>query len=221
MKMVKVVVFDIGGTLIGANDLFLETCKVLGRPELHEDLRNKFWEVAGNNPDLSEDQALMLASSLIAQIHGLDESLVAGLSDEVFISSSKLHDGVFDVLSFLKEEGVLMFVASDSDFELMIRELKKHNIFNFFSDILTSSLVKAYKPSDVFVKRIHQSIIDKCPVPEKIFFVGDSDADIKSALRLGDISGVDVVPVFIARQGQVHNDAKHNIKSISQLKDLI
>jgi FMN phosphatase YigB (HAD superfamily) len=168
--MVKVVVFDVGGTLIGANDIFLEACSVLGRLDLHEELRSKFWEVAGNNPDLSEEQALLLASSLIAQVHGLDESVVAGLNDKVFISSSRLFDGVFDVLSFLKEEGVLMFVASDSDFDLMTRELKNHNIFNFFSDVLTSSLVKAYKPSDVFVERIHQSIIEKCSVPEKIFF---------------------------------------------------
>ncbi len=207
------IIFDVGGTLIYADDFFIEAARRLGQENLSEAIKKEFWSISSRNNFLSEEQVLILASESIAERHGLDASVVAGLINELLLKTSYLMPHAFETLSFFHESGCDMIIASDSDHDILIKELKRHDIHKFFKEIITSSKAKAYKPSDEFVGYLAESL--KKFSADNIFFVGDSDADIQSALKL------DVTPIFFASSNQKHNFAAYNIQSLDQLKDII
>lgn len=202
-----------GGTLINASDFFVGAARRLGNLALEEDIKKEFWAIVDKNSFLSEEQALILACESVAEINGLDASGVAGIMGEFLLTKSSLEPSAFDTLAYFKEKNVGMIVASDSDYYLLIEELTKHNIVDFFDDVITSSVVGAYKPSDLFAK--HLSGILKEFVDSTVFFVGDSDADIKTALKIG------AIPIFISGKSAIHKQAKYNISRLSELKLIV
>lgn len=210
--MAVLVVFDVGGTLIGAKDMFHEAALRLGNTNLSSDIRDEFWRIISNNYSFSEEQALILSSEVISEREGLDASSVAGLMHDVFITNSTLFPFAFDVLSRLKNEGVHLVIASDSDNDLLIEELRKHSVLDFFDDVVTSSIAQSYKPSDLFVNYL-KSVLEKYNYDE-LFFVGDSDVDILTAKKIGAKS------VFFSKNSR-HKLADFNISSLDELNKIV
>lgn len=210
--MAVLVVFDVGGTLIGAKDMFHEAALRLGSSNLSSDIRDEFWRIISNNSSLSEEQALILSSEVISEREGFDSSVVAGLMRDVFITNSTLLPFAFDVLSRLKNSGAHLVIASDSDHDLLFEELSKHFILDFFDDIVTSSAAQSYKPSDLFVNYL-RGVLEKYTF-EELFFVGDSDVDVLTAKKIGAKS------VFFSKNSH-HKLADFNISSLDELNNII
>ena len=73
-----------------------------------------------------------------------------------------------------------MILASDSDTEIMARELARHGLVKYFAYRYISGSLKTYKPSDAFVGHLK-----KHASGGNCYFVGDSETDVKTAKKLG------------------------------------
>ena len=210
--MKNLIIFDVGGTLIKAKNIFEETAKKLGNLNLQEQIQTKFWEIIKQNPHLTEEQTLMLATEIIAEEKGLDATKIAGLMKDIFITKSTLKENAEETLNYLKKQNHDIIIASDSDHDLLTEELKKHKILHFFKEILTSNKAKAYKPSNKFAEEL-QRIINKIK-PDKTYFVGDSEVDIKTAKK------INATPIYINKNLK-HKNAEHNIKNLKEIQKII
>ena len=193
-NMIKLVFFDIGGTLVGSNNLFSYLAEKLGRKSdqsLEKFLSSRFAEIYANaNPPRFKTVVQMIAELLVlasVEFDLEDLSRLAGeFYNDLFVDKAWLLDGAKKNLEFMKKNDVKLIVASDADSNALFRELKLLGIYDFFDHFIISSEVGAYKPSDPFVNQAKKYCegINK----REIYFVGDNKVDMVSAKKLGIIS---------------------------------
>lgn len=215
--MIHTVIFDIGNTLIESRDIFEELLRRIGseNKEMLDFMKKRFFDIYRN----MESREFLNVPDIISIVLR-DASKEFGTADisqqarniyeENFLNNSRLFDGVSSVMEELKKRNICMIAASDADKDVLLKELKSFGIFNFFDEIIISSEVKSYKPSDKMVSEIQN--VCKEPASE-ILFVGDSEVDLITAKKMGTKS------VLISR-----NNAELNVNPdyrISSLKEII
>lgn len=94
----------------------------------------------------------------------------------------ELKPGLKKFLSFLKEQGFVMAVASSNDRELIEAVLKSHNIFEYLQCIITSCEVKKGKPEpDVYLEAARRLGVE----PENCLVFEDIVSGIQAGLNAG------------------------------------
>ncbi len=186
--MIHTIIFDIGGTLLRAPDLFGELANLYPGVDAIAPLRDG---VLGRYHAVAEGRAPFATMEAIISDTLREVSGMLGLPDmschafdvyyQTFVTKSELFQGTIPVLDWLKSHGVNMVVASDGDHPLLQAEFKLHGIGGYFRDVFISSEVGAYKPNQAFVKALRQAV----PNPEAALSVGDSDCDVETGKALG------------------------------------
>lgn len=217
MVSTHTVIFDIGGTLIGGEDLFLALSTKINKLynlEVKQDLIDKFQAIYNGEQFFDVKTILNKVIREILNKNNLeDKSFDAGefyckhfLEGEMF-----LYKGCIELLEYLKNLDIKLIVLSDSDSDVMIPELKKAGIYHYFDEINISSDLKCYKTS----KKMVDIFKDKLSKPlDNILFVGDSSADLFTAKNLG------------VKSILINNDSKklepdYRIKNLLELKNLL
>jgi FMN phosphatase YigB (HAD superfamily) len=192
-KMMSITVFfDIGGTLLGSYDL----CETIAR-HLVEDwpdekayqlvekaFRKVYTNVRDSAKFLSVQDMIAVTLKSLASDHAYPDrsSQSREIYFEAFLNKSSLFPEVIAVLSELRNKGVRMIIASDSDLEIMEKELDRYHLNIFFTDKVLSGSVKCYKPSDLFINHLKQYVPTQVG---RYYFVGDADVDVQSGKKLG------------------------------------
>jgi len=189
------VFLDVGGTLLDSSDLFTAIADNLtNKPNKQSD------ETTGNTVNLVLETFMkeyknikgfisvegIIAATLtsLADNHGYPDiaSYAHDIYYDVFLHKSSLFPETLSFLDTLHNNDVTMIIASDSDTKIMEQQLIKHHFKKYFTEIFTSDLVKAYKPSDKFVRYLEKYTFNN---QENCYFVGDKKQDVECGNKLG------------------------------------
>ena len=174
MNIVKLVIFDLDGTLVESDKTVVRILNTI-----REDLTLPLLK--------SKDISFFLSlggEEMIKKIIGndLDPKKYLGIFRQRYLDDSldneNLFDGVINYLNYLESKSIKMAVFTNKPKDLTNKTLKRHEIYNFFNYILTCEDVESKKPSpDGCNKLIKMSSIP----PENIIMIGDSELDQKAA----------------------------------------
>ena len=216
MKIIKIIIFDVGGTLVDAPDPFKVISKEIENEHgiyIKNQLKNEFNKLYNGTYFYNLKEILERTTQQILQNNGIikPKIMASEIYKNIFINKSYLFDDSKKILDYLKNARIQLIIVSDADSEVLIPELKKLEIFDYFDHIIISSDINCYKTSKNIVTKINPFL--KVPKQE-ILFVGDTTADINTAKNLG------VKSIFINRK----NDEKNGditITSLLELKEII
>jgi HAD superfamily hydrolase (TIGR01549 family) len=222
--MIRTVIFDIGGTLLGSPDFFMETTGqfqkfVVNKNNLYDSIKNNFMKRYRN---MASDEMTFVSivdtmcKTLADIFPEMKYNDIKEYSKQVqyatFLNKAFLYDDSIDILEYLLNRKATILVASDADSELLHLEFQKFNLTKYFDKYFISEEIEAYKPSWRFVERIKSALSDS---PNEVIFVGDSDVDICMGKRLG----VYTVLKNESKPNDINPD--YVISNLKQLKDII
>ncbi|MDB4040556.1 HAD family hydrolase [Methylophilaceae bacterium] len=174
MNEVKLVVFDLDGTLVDSDKTVIRILNTIRKDLTLPALKLK---------DISSVLSLG-GEEMIKKIigNGLDVKKYLEIFRQRYLEDSlnneNLFDGVINYLKHLESKNIQMAVFTNKPKDLTKKTLKRHQIYNFFNYILTSDDLEFKKPSpDGCYKLIEMSSI----LPQNIIMIGDSELDQKAA----------------------------------------
>jgi HAD superfamily hydrolase (TIGR01509 family) len=204
--MYKHVIWDFDGTLF-------DTYEVMG-----EALQMSFGNIGVKEP-LDEIIRLMKISIsealnyYIGKYH-IDEEFIKDYEKtrrEMELEECKPYPGVLELLNYIKESGRANYLFTHRGLS-SIEFLQKHQIYEFFTDCITSQHSFARKPSPAailhLVEKYHMN-------PKETIMIGDRDLDILSAKNAG------IQACFFDDTGVKCGASDYNISHIIQLYEMI
>ena len=201
--MIHTIIFDVGGTLVDAPDIFEVIAN--GDTEIKKRIIERFQCFYCGKKFYTVKEILQMVMSELSINIKADK-----IYKNIFTNKSYLFDETFEVLNLLKNKTNLI-IASDADSDVLIPELKKLGIYKYFNKILVSSDIKAYKNSNKFVKKIIPLLNHPY---DNVLFVGDSPIDMEIAKKIG------VKSVYIKRT-EKRFESDYVITNLRELMDLI
>lgn len=213
--MIKTIIFDVGGTLVGGPCLFELISNEINK--FHDvDIKKEFkeeFQIEYHKPKFQDVKTIFnLITKRILKKYGKDPLFDIGkVYSNICINHAKLYDETLEILDYLKEQKIKLLVVSDADSDVLMPELERLKITHYFDKVIISSDICCYKTSKEIVSKIMPYLNSE---KEEILFVGDSDADINTAKNLG------VKSVFINRKNDLKKGDK-TIKSLLELKEMI
>ncbi|BAD86444.1 bifunctional phosphatase/dolichol-phosphate glucosyltransferase [Thermococcus kodakarensis KOD1] len=178
---IRLVVFDLDGTLIGAPKAF---------SEVKEELRKRLLE-RGISEELIGDLTPMYETLIeISEKTGIPFDELHSIQVELETERMKdafLFKGVRESLEFLREKGIRMAVVTRSSRDAALFALQKTGIADYFDVIVAREDVPPdqLKPNGGQIKRV----LDALGVPpEKTLVVGDHGYDVIAAKNAGALS---------------------------------
>jgi len=218
--MIHTVIFDIGGTLVNAPSVFNAFAEVMD-PSRHEELfkfmrpifmeiyrdedRREFWTIKQIAAYVVKKAAVQFGiediSSKVGEVYG-----------DFYLKQAKLFEDTLPALDKLKKEGIKTVAVSDADADVLMRELTTFGIDKYFENIIISSDVGAYKPTDKMVAYIRERVDQPY---HGILFVGDTEVDILTGQKLNAHS------VLIRRNGKFRYSADYQISDLSNIFGII
>ncbi|MDD3223562.1 MAG: HAD family hydrolase [Clostridium sp.] len=220
-KYKKLVFFDIGGTLIGSPQLFEYIAKKYKYPnkdEIIELIEVKFQELYGNKKEekfLNVKEIIKRTLKYVSLKTGVEDlsSFAESYYEDFYLNNSYIYDDVISTLNTLKKRGVKIVVLSDSDSDVMYKELRKFKIYDYFDGFVISGDVKSYKPSNKIINEAKKYIDDGM---EDVYMVGNADVDILSADKIGAKS------VYVKRNNKcIDYKPCYEVSEISELLNII
>ena len=179
--MVKAVIFDVDGTLLNTERIYMQA-----------------WKEAGAQAGFDVPQEVLLRTRAIHKADAIkifQEALgptfdyealhpVRTAISEALIAKSTnlLLPGVKETLEALKSKGCPMAVASSTGYKKTAEHLEHAGLLHYFDAVVGGDMVERGKPNpDIFLKAAELLGI----APEDCLVVGDTPADIKAATAAG------------------------------------
>jgi len=178
---IQLVVFDLDGTLIGAEEPF---------SILKERLRKRLLDIGISDGVLGDLTPMYENLQRISRELGLDFGELYGYMVELEVERmdrSFLFEGVREVLDLLRRRGVKLAVMTRSSRRAALKALEMHGIGDYFEVVSTRDdvPVEDLKPAPGQLG----AIIDELGVePTKTLVVGDHGYDVLPARELGALS---------------------------------
>ncbi|WP_457596551.1 HAD family hydrolase [Hydrogenimonas sp.] len=180
----KCVIFDLDGTLIDSRDDIAASIN---------HVRAECYGLPPLSPSVVSEAMNRMDLDLARFFYGTDgygeearERFEAHYARQC-LRNARPFEGVPETLARLAEEGWRLFVATNAPSHTSRAMLQKHNLLEFFDDIVGADRVIRAKPDPEMV----ETIVGKGPFDE-VWMVGDSPKDIAAARAAG------VRPLFAA-----------------------
>jgi len=214
--MIKKIIFDVGGTLVKAPDIFQEIAINIKREhniDVEFELKKEFEKNYTKPLFYNVKTILNKITKDILNDKGITQSNIdpSKIYFDTFVNKSKLFEDTVEILDYLKTKKIKLMILSDADSDVLLIELKKLGIINFFEKIIISSDIKCYKTSKDIKKHINPLLSEQ---NNNILFVGDSFADIYAAQNLN------IKSVFINRYSD-EQKGDMTIKSLLDIKKIL
>jgi phosphoglycolate phosphatase len=175
MKNLKLVIFDLDGTLVDAYPAitasFNHTMRTLGYPLQKPAVirRAVGWGDANLLKPFVKAKDLPAALAVYRKHHS--RSLVSG---------SRVFPGVYKVLSFLKKKGLALAVASNRPTRFSLILIRRLALDRFLDGVLCADTLKRGKPHPEILQKIMRRFSVS---PAETVFVGDMAIDARAARR--------------------------------------
>jgi HAD superfamily hydrolase (TIGR01509 family) len=209
----KTVIFDMDGLLVDSEVRALKAWREVAKKRGITGIDELFPKMIGMN--------VYTRGLLFAEVYGKDfpftecneevRSLAHGYEAE---SPVPLKKGVRELLSYLRENGYRIAIASSGLLATIERRMKHHGIFEYFDVIVSGDMVKKSKPDP----EIFLLCAEKLGVPpSEITVFEDSQNGIKAAHAAG-MRPV-MVPDFVAPEKEVAALAYAVCSSLTEVKE--
>ena len=139
-----------------------------------------------------------------------------GLVEEMIRESGiPLKSGAKEILTWLRENGILTCIATANDYERTERYLKKIGLFEYFDKIICANMVEKGKPApDIYAYACEQLGLS----PDRTFAVEDSPNGVMSAYRAG--CNVIMIPDLTQPDEELQKVLYKKIDSLINIKEL-
>ena len=219
-RKIHTVIFDVGGTLVNADSVFHAFADHMDssrREELFQFMRPIFLRTYRDETRPDFWTVKEIASYVVkrAASHFKLEDIshkVPELYSDYYLGHAALFDDVMPTLKKLKAKRLKLIIVSDADADVLEREINTFGLMPYFDDVIISSDVKAYKPSDKMVSYISSRI--NGPM-EGVLFVGDTEVDILAARKMKAKS------ILIRRNGNYPHPADYQISDLNDIFGII
>ncbi len=182
--MIKSVIFDLDGVLVDARELHFKALnEALGEVDqrfvISKEDHLKIFDGLPTKKKLEMLTDLRgLDSSLHGKISNLKQEKTSILIDELIFEDKSLKE----LLQKLLDEGYILYVASNSIRETIIKILTNKGVIHMFSSILSNEDVKSAKPHpEIYLKTVIKSGLK----PKECLIVEDSKAGRQAAIDSG------------------------------------
>jgi HAD superfamily hydrolase (TIGR01549 family) len=171
----KGIIFDIDGTLTSTNELIFAsfnfiTQKYLGRKYSADEIINLFGP--------TEDRIL---EDMCGENFEQAKKEYYDFYDENH-HMADLYPGIEDILSKLKNNGILLSIYTGKGRKAAVITLKKLNIHDYFDLIITGDDVVNHKPSGEGITNFTEKFKLEA---NQVLMIGDAPADVKAARAAG------------------------------------
>ncbi len=187
LKEKEAVIFDLDGTLVDSmwmwRQIDIDFLEARGIP-FPEDLQNCIEGLSFYETAVYFKKRFQLEDSV--------EELMQIWNDmamEKYEKQVPMKDGVIEFLSYLKEHGIKMGIATSNSRELLSAALSAHDLWPFMDAVVTSNEVTHGKPApDIYLKVAEELVVhpDKCLVFE----------DLVAGIQAGSSAGMQVCAVW-------------------------
>jgi phosphoglycolate phosphatase len=133
---------------------------------------------------------------------------------EVMVEKCTIYPGVEETLSYLKSKNILLAIASTKHRHRIDAILKKHNLGEYFSEIVGGEDVPRHKPDPMVLNRMIKVLGLKA---FDCVYVGDNVVDAMAAEK----AGVDFVAVLTGPTPQAQLEKYPHIAVIQSINDLV
>jgi HAD superfamily hydrolase (TIGR01549 family) len=125
------------------------------------------------------------------------------------LSEHDLMPGAKETLSWLRAHGVPLGVVSNLDHELLIREVNRIGLKDYFSVVIGSTDGSHLKPDPYLIEEAGRRV--NVRLDKRVLYIGDSESDVKAA------DGAGCTSVFIGSQRPKDVDPDITIDNLYQL----
>ena len=177
----KAVIFDMDGVIFDSERLVLECWKEIAKRENIKDMEEVFRRCIGTNKQKTKE--------ILLEHYGQAFDYDTFRKEASNLFHSRYGDGrlpmkigVKELLSYLKEQGVRIGLASSTRYEVVHQELQDAGILSYFESLTCGDMVKQSKPEPEIFLKACESLFVK---PEEAIAIEDSFNGIRSAYRAG------------------------------------
>lgn len=212
--MVKGFIFDFDGLLVDTEIVSYRIYKTILEKYGYE------YTMQDYSQDYSGKTEVINVSNLINTYHlPLDFDtcfkLVIDTEEQLLKQGVNLKPGAAKLLSFFKEKGFKMIVASSSTRERAISILKQHGIEKMFDDFVFAEDINHSKPDpEIFIKAKNKLGLNN----DECFVVEDSENGIEAGYR-ADIPVI-CVPDMKTPKEEYLNKARYVVKTLDEIISL-
>ncbi len=211
---IRLVIFDLDGTLVGAPKPF---------SEIKEELRKRLVDM-GIRESLLGDLTPMYESLIrISKETGIDFERLHSIQVELEterMEESFLFDGVVEVLEYLRERGIKIGLVTRSSRKAALLALERNGIGEYFDAIVAREDVppEELKPEPGQIEKI---LGELGVPPEKALVVGDHGYDIIAARKAGALNVLITSHDSGRMSFSVDARADFEVPTIKELKPLV
>lgn len=179
--MIAAVIFDLDGLLVDTEIISYQIYKEMLSEYGYEFTREDYAKNYSGKSELSNIAYLIETYKLSWTIEeGLGRVRI--LENRFLSQGVDLKPGARELLSYLKENGYKIAIASSSTEDRALNMLRQHHIIDYFDEFVFCSEVQKGKPNpDIFLKAC-EKIMEK---PENCLVLEDSEAGIQAAYNAG------------------------------------
>lgn len=213
MNNIKAVVFDMDGLMIDTERLWVESVLEAGKQLNYQIEENYIITIAGLRKDLYDAKLQQYLGEVcdIAKVREVANNIFAGKFDKGELKPKK---GVKELISYLKEKGLILAIASSSEKSEVIHRLQLVGIkAEFFDNIIGGDMVKKAKPDPEIYEMSCQVLGIE---PKFVLALEDSEFGVEAAGRAG------LVPIHIPDlKPSTEHSRKYAYKTFENLFEVI
>ena len=177
MKKISCVIFDIDGTLAETNELIFASFNYIAEKYLQKHFSpEEITALFGPTEEVAIERLVGTERAPIAVADFFD------YYKSNFSSSAKLHEGMVEILEYLKRRKVLLAVFTGKGSRSTELTLEGLGVRHYFDMLVTGDDVKAHKPSAEGIHNVLQQFSLK---GDEVLMIGDSVGDVRAAHEAG------------------------------------
>lgn len=213
--MIKAIVFDMDGVLFDTEKVGVQAWNLVGDKLGIDDVDYLISNCRGLN---EEDTKRFINEKYNGKFSGEECLKLLHKNHSAIIKESgvPLKKGVYELLSYLKDNKYTIALASSTRKEIVINYLKEVDILKYFDAIVTGDMIKKGKPEpDIYLRACKEINKD----PKDCIAIEDSFNGIKSAYRAG--MNVIMVPDMVEATDEIEKLLYKKFESLLEVKEFL